>query len=96
MQVFGESVQSLTSVSESQSRTSAGGGGGGAGAACGGACAEPAWGGARAAPAQERAIDALVVKLTDALRDGKVRNKQIFYDVHTTPKQSRACAVATR
>ncbi|CAB3229774.1 unnamed protein product [Arctia plantaginis] len=67
-QVFGESLQGIAEAEAPQAAGGAGGGGG----RCGGACGEGAWGGASAAPHQERAIDALVARLTDALRDGKV------------------------
>ncbi|KAJ8710826.1 hypothetical protein PYW08_009341 [Mythimna loreyi] len=65
-QVFGESLQSLSSESTADVSVSASPSG------TLGGCAEGAWCAARLAPAQEHAVDTLVATLTDKLRDGKI------------------------
>ncbi|KAF9797735.1 hypothetical protein SFRURICE_017930 [Spodoptera frugiperda] len=59
-QVFGESLQGISESSTDVTASSSGTG-----------CAEGAWCG-RLAPAQEHAVDALVAKLNEKLRDGKI------------------------
>ncbi|KAJ0171533.1 hypothetical protein K1T71_013083 [Dendrolimus kikuchii] len=71
-QVFGESLHNVSDLS-SDSLSPRGGGGDLSSVASSAPCGEAAWCAAqRLAPAQEQALDALVAKLSEALRDDKI------------------------